>query len=179
MSEENVEFVSYVYQNIQNMIILADSKANTVLTIQSLLLSITIGTSVVIDVFQKVKSVDATIALIFYLLLSLLILCSLVGIGFSIFVFKARGCTDNIENRRKGLIYFGHVTNFKNKSDYGEQIKQLNTEKILDEYTSQVFQVANIAKEKMVFVNRAITCLIINVFLTILILVFTGYISVH
>ena len=179
MTDENIEFVSNIYQNTQNMIALADSKANTVLTIQSLLISITIGTSIVIDVFQKIKSVDVVISIVFYSLLIALIVCSLLGIGFSIFVFKARGCTDETENNRKGLIYFGHVTNFKNSLDYLDQINQLNNEKILQEYTSQIFQIAPIAKKKMIFVNRAVSCLIINVILTILILLITGYVSVH
>lgn len=177
--KENIEFVSNIFQNIQDMIVLADSKANTVLTIQSFLVSLTIGTSVVIDVFQKIKNVDGLISWIFYILLICLIICSLIGIGFSIFVFKARGCTDEKENSRKGMIYFGHVTNYKDSMEYLDHIRELNNEKILEEYTSQIFQIACIAKEKMFFVNRAVSCLIINVILTIFILLITGYVSIH
>ena len=112
MVEDKIEFVSKIYQNIQNMIILADSKANTVLTIQSFLISITIGTSIVVDVFQKINVVDANIKNSFYFALFFLIICSLIGIGFSILVFKARGCSDEIENNRKGLIYFWACSKF-------------------------------------------------------------------
>jgi hypothetical protein len=179
MTEEQIDFVTNIYQNTQNMIVLADSKANTVLTIQSLLISITIGTSIVVDVFQKIKSINLGFSIVFYILLISLVICSLLGIGFSIFVFKARGCTDETEASRNGLIYFGHVTNFKKSSDYLEQISELKPEKILQEYSSQIFQISFIAKEKMKYVNKAVTCLIINVVLAIFILLITGYVSVH
>ena len=59
------------------------------------------------------------------------------------------------------------------------QINQLSDEKILEEYANQIFIISCIAKEKMIYVNRAVTCLLLNVFLTIIILLITGYVNVN
>jgi len=159
------------------MISFADTKANISLTVQSILISIGLGTSLLAKTFEHVKELNSTcITLIFYSILNLFILTSVVGIIQSILVYKARGPLDETEQKRKGLLYFGHIARHKKFSDYFLKINDLGEEVMLEEYARQTYYLSSIAKRKMKFVNRSIFFLMINICLMILLIFLSGYI---
>ncbi len=110
---KKIEFVSHAYRNTQDMISFADTKANISLSIQSLLISIGLGTSILANTFEHVQKLDNNnISGIFYFIVVAFIISSIVGVILSIFVYKARPPLDETEQKRKGLLYFGHIAQF-------------------------------------------------------------------
>lgn len=175
------EILSKVYSDSQNIISLADSKANTSLTIQSLLLTIGLGFSILSNTFQKLKIlIDFNIVfVVFYIIIILLFIgFSTIGIITTILVFKPREAIEISEKERKGLFYFKHVLDYKSSEEYFLKIKKLNEDELLEEYSKQIFQLSYIANEKFKFVNFSIIFLVINIGLAIIFLILSGILNI-
>ena len=176
--EKKIEFVSLAYRNTQDMISFADTKANISLSIQSLLISIGLGTSILANTFELVQKLNNTnISNVFYFIVIVFIISSIVGVVLSIFVYKARSPLDKTEQKRKGLLYFGHIAQFTTFKDYFSEVDSIDEDGMLEEFTRQVYQLSLIANKKMKYVNMSIYFLITNLFLTIIVITFSGYIS--
>ncbi|NOR76913.1 MAG: hypothetical protein GQ523_00425 [Methanophagales archaeon] len=176
---KKIEFVSQAYRNTQDMISFADTKANISLSIQSLLISIGLGTSILANTFEHVQKLDNNnISGVFYFIVVAFIISSIVGVILSIFVYKARPPLDETEQKkRKGLLYFGHIAQFTTFKDYFSEVDSIDEDGMLEEFTQQVYQLSLIANKKMKYVNMSIYFLVTNLFLTIIVITFSGYIS--
>ena len=175
---KKIEFVSQAYRNTQDMISFADTKANISLSIQSLLISIGLGTSILANTFEHVQKLDNNdISGVFYFIVVAFIISSIVGVILSIFVYKARPPLDKTEQKRKGLLYFGHIAQFTTFKDYFSEVDSIDEDGMLEEFAQQVYQLSLIANKKMKYVNMSIYFLVTNLFLTIIVITFSGYIS--
>lgn len=176
---KKIEFVSQAYRNTQDMISFADTKANISLSIQSLLISIGLGTSILANTFEHVQKLDNNniSCVFFYFIVVAFIISSIVGVILSIFVYKARPPLDETEQKRKGLLYFGHIAQFATFKDYFSEVDSIDEDGMLEEFAQQVYQLSLIANKKMKYVNMSIYFLVTNLFLTIIVIMFSGYIS--
>lgn len=180
--KKKIEILSKAYSDSQNMISLADSKANISLTIQSLILTIGLGFSLLSNSFQKLKILsESNIAfVIFYFIIVVFFIgFSAIGIILTILIFKPREAIEISEKERKGLFYFKHVLEYNSSEGYYSKIKELNEENLMEEYSRQIFQLSYIANEKFKFVNYSIIFLVINIILAILFLILSGVINLY
>lgn len=176
--KNKIEFLSEIYRNSQNMTSFADSKANMSLSIQSLLISIGLGASLIANTFKTLNDLgDENLSFLFYLLVTGFIITSIVGIFLSMNVYIARSPLESYEQKRNGLMYYGHISRYNTYNEYYLKIKDIDEDRILKEYTQQVFSISKIAKKKMSFVNKSIYFLIINLCLTLLLIIASAYIS--
>lgn len=160
------------------MISFADTKANISLSIQSLLITIGLGTSLLANTFEHVQKIDRNdISYIFYFIVIGFIISSIVGIILSILVYKARPPLEKTEQKRKGLLYFGHIAQFPTSNDYFSKVNGIDGDGMLREFTQQVYILSHIAETKMKYVNMSIYFLIFNLCLTIILIILSGYIS--
>lgn len=178
MNQNKIEFIIEAYKNTQNMISFADAKANTSLSIQSLLISIGLGTSLLSNTFDNVQQINnENIYYLFYTIVIILIMASIIGILLSICVYKSRTPLDKNEQNREGLLYFGHIAQFPSFEEFSSKINNVDDAGILNEFSHQVYHLSHIAKKKMEFVNISIYFLILNLCLTIFLIILSGYIS--
>ena len=176
--EKKIEFILEAYRNTHNMIAFADTKASISLSIQSLLISIGLGTSLLSNTFNNVQKInDGAISCFFYSIVVLLVVSSILGIIQSVCVYRARSPLDKKEQNRKGLLYFGHIAKFQTFEDFYSNVYDIDDEGVLNEFSHQVYHLSLIAKKKMESVNRSIYFLIINLFLTITLIILSGYIN--
>jgi len=162
------------YDNSQSMILLADSKANLSITIQSLLITIGLGSSLLANIFGKLWENSKVIFWFYFSLILLFTITSMIGIVFSILVYKARFPSEENEKQRKGFLYHEHVAEHDTSDEYFKEVIKKNKEEILEDFARQTYSVATIATKKMLFVNTSIIFLMVNIFFTIFLLVFSG-----
>lgn len=175
--EKKIEFILEAYRTAQNMISVADTKANISLSIQSLLISIGLGTSLLSNTFENIQKLNNNVSYFFYLIVGIFIGSSIVGIFLSIHVCRARSPVEESEQKRNGLLYFEHIAKFATSNDYFIEINNMDEDSMLKEFTQQVYNLSHITKEKMKFVNLSINFLKFNLFLTIILIILSGYIS--
>ena len=174
------EILSDAYTSAQNMITLADSKANISLTIQTMLVGIGLGASLLSNSFANVKNLinsNLSLFIIYILITVAFIAIAVIGILATIYVFKPRQAPEKSERERKGLLYFGHVMKYKSPADYLAAIIKIKEEDLLTEYTQQIYTMSLIVKEKMKYLNISIYFLIFNIAFTIIFLVLSGFIN--
>lgn len=174
--EKKIEFVSEASRNIQNLISLADTKANTSLSIQSLLISVGLGTSLLSNTFEHAQKLNNNLSYVFYFIVAGFIISSILGIILSINVYRARLLEQSKQNS-KGILYFGQIVKFHTFNDYFTEINNTGKGRILRELTLQVYTLSHIADKKMKSVNLSINFLMLNLFLTIILMLLSGYIS--
>ena len=178
--EKKNEILSKAYTDSQAMISLADSKANISLTIQSLLITLALGFSLLSNIFEKINILieDKNPFVSLYIITMIVLIgLSIVGIITTILVFKPREPKEESERNRKGYFYFGHVSKYTSSDEYFSKIQKLSQEELLEEYSRQIYQLSLIAKEKFKFVRYSIYFLIINLNLTMFFLILSSLIS--
>jgi hypothetical protein len=179
--EKKNEILSKAYTDSQNMISLADSKANISLTIQGLLITIALGFSLLSNVFVKLESLmEQNLPLFyFYIIITIIFInFSIFGIITTILVFKPRESKEEAERNRKGFFYFGHVSKYTSSDEYYSKIKQLDEEQLMEEYSRQIYQLSHIAEEKFKFLRYSIYFLIINLGFTIFFLILSSLVNI-
>ena len=178
--EKKNEILSKAYTDSQAMISLADSKANISLTIQSLLITLTLGFSLLSNIFEKVGFLieNKNPVVYFYIIIMIIFVgLSVIGIITTILVFKPREAEEQVEREREGFFYFGHVSNYKSSEEYYSRIKELDEKQLMEEYSKQIYQLSFIAKKKFKFVNWSILFLIINMGFTVFFLILSSLIN--
>lgn len=175
--EKKNNFILQTFLNNQNMISLADTKANISISIQSFLISIGLGTSLLTNTFTNIQKLDYFLIFLFYWIVISFIISSIIGIIISIRVYEARSPSEKTERYRTGLFYFGHITEFTNSQDYFLRVNNLNEVEILKDLTKQVYHLSFIVKKKMEYVNKSVYFLIFNLLLTISLIIISGYIN--
>ena len=107
--EKKNEILSKAYTDSQAMISLADSKANISLTIQSLLITLTLGFSLLSNIFEKIGLLienENSLGYFYIIIMVFFVGLSITGIITTIFVFKPREAEEQSERNRKGFFYF-------------------------------------------------------------------------
>lgn len=168
-NNKNIDFIELVYQNVQNMIILADNKANYTLSIQAIILGLGIGYYLNKDVMGQLSNINVVITVICIVLIILFLLSSILGIIYSIKVYFPQKPHNNKEEKRNGLSYFGHITAYTSSEKYLEKIRNLSNDIIIEELGNQIYTLSYIANEKMNNIKIAIILLLLSIIsLTIL-----------
>ena len=178
--EKKNDILSKAYKDSQAMISLADSKANISLTIQSLLITLTLGFSIVSNLFEKIKSLVETnypFVVFFISFMFVLIGVSIIGIVTTILVFKPRESKEVSERNRKGFFYFGHVSKYESSDEYLAKIQELSEEDLMEEYSRQIYQLSLIASDKFKYVRFSVYFLIINLSLSLVFLIVNSFVN--
>ncbi len=162
------------YENSQNMIALADSKANLSITIQSLLITIGLGSSLLANVFAKLWNFNKTLFWLYFVFTLTFTITSLTGVIFSVIVYRARFPKDEIEKNRKGFLYHDHIAKHDNSDEFFREFKERKKIDILEDFTKQTYSVAKIAQEKMKYVNYSVGFLFLNILFAVILLVLSG-----
>lgn len=179
--KKKIDILSNVYWDAQRMITIADNKANISLTIQSLLITIGLGISILSNVFddlQSLISINLPFVYFYFIILIIFIITSIAGIVSTIYVYKPREQTDDIRTPKKGLLYFGDVSKYNSCDDYYSEISIMSEDDLLKEYTRQIFDLSGVLKNKFKCVNYSIYFLILNTGITIFFLVLSGIVHI-
>lgn len=174
------EILSDAYASAQNMLVFADSKASISLTIQTMLIGIGLGASLLSNSFANLKNLinSNPILFIIYILVAIaFVTISITGILVTIYVFKPRQAPELAERERHGLLYFGHIIKYKSSADYLAAINKLKEEDLQKEYSQQIYVVSAIAKAKMKNVNISVFFLLFNIAFTTSFLILSGFIN--
>lgn len=166
------------YDNAQDMIKFADSKANLSIVIQSLLVTIGLGTTLISDSFNVLWGFNRNYFWIYFTFTVFFAICSMTGIVLSILVYKARFSPEEKEEERKGIIYHRHIADYKNSIKFQERIEELKPEEIKDDFIKQTYNVAEIANKKMKFVNTSVWFLFVNIILTVILMIISGFVLI-
>ncbi len=174
-----LDFAKETYSSVKKFITLADNKANITITIQSLLVSIGLGASLLANTIQNLKILDQMIVtVLFILIVSTFIILSFVGIGFSISVYFAKLDKSKFNDTDiNGSVYFGDIAKEENSEEYYKKINNLNEDTIIKNYTEQIYILSTITSKKMKNANRSIFLTGINLILTVLLLIISGVIN--
>ena len=178
MSELKKEVIIKAYDNAQEMIRFADTKANLSITIQSILVTIGLGTSLISDSFNTLWNFNKNLFWSYFSFVLIFAIVSMLGIVFSILVYIARFSPEKGEESRKGILYHRHIASYKKSEDFKKAIEDLKEENLIEDYIIQTFNVAEIANEKMKFVNTSIWFLFTNIVLTVILMIFSGLILI-
>lgn len=166
------------YDNTQEMIKFADSKANLSILVQSLLVTIGLGTTLISDSFGALWSYNRTYFWFYFIFVLLFVVSSMIGIIFSIWVFKARFSPEDKEEERDGIIYHRHIANYKDSITFMLKFESVSEKEIQEDYLIQTYNVALIAEEKMKLVNTSIWFLYGNIALTAILMVISACILI-
>ena len=180
--DKKIEILSRVYRDSQKMITLADTKANISLTIQSLLITIGLGISILSNIFDDLQSLVSTnlaFVFLYFIIMIIFIISSIAGMISTIFVYKPRENFEENEKSRSGLLYFGDVLKYKSSNEYFSEVKKTNEEEMMREYSQQIYNLASILKKKFRFVTYSVYFLIFNTGITILFLVLSGFVHLY
>jgi len=171
---EKEKAIIKAYDNAQEMIKFADSKANLSILIQSLLITIGLGTTLISKSFDTLWSYNQTYFWLYFTFVLLFVLKSMAGIIVSICVYKARFSPEKKEEKREGIIYHRHIANYKDSMTFKQKIDSISESDIQEDFAIQTFNVALIADKKMNFVNKSIWFLFVNITLTAILMIISA-----
>ncbi|WP_457556455.1 Pycsar system effector family protein [Candidatus Harpocratesius sp.] len=171
------DFLNLAFQNNQEMINFADSKASTALTIQSIIISAGMAGALLSDTFQILKDPiqvnSPGLFWVYIICLGLFLISSIAGIILSISVIYPRESQEEGEISREGTFYFGHIASYKDSDEYISKIDALDERQLSEEYCRQIYQISKIAQKKMKILSTLFIILIGNLSYMIFILIFT------
>ncbi len=138
---QKIDYIKTVFDHNQGLIRLADTKANIILGINSILTPLIFGVTTInfIELLNKNLQIHAILLNTFSLLGLVLLVISFV---FSILVIKAR-LSEELEN----CIFFENIlkTHF---NGYKKKILEMNDQAIIDDYLKEIYTLAGINKLK-------------------------------
>lgn len=169
--KEKIELLIKIFENQQTLIANADSKANISLSVQTFIATTVLGATVIVGTFDIIEGLAKSQQLIYYLLFTLFIICSIVGLISCILVFNPRPPQEEKETNRKGITYFGHIADYKNSTNYLAALKNIQEDQIISEFSFQNYSLAHILCHKMKYVKRSTTFFLINILLGVALLI--------
>ncbi len=167
------EFQHQVFLNIQDMIKFADTKSSLSLATVSILVSITLGSSLLSNIVEKLILLNNNIIILYILIIVVFIILASLTISYSIAVLWARAGEANAHN---GIVYYGHIAEFKSLEDYEKKVSELESKDFVREYLKQNFIISKIANKKMEYVNNSIIFLSVTTIVTMIIFILNSYI---
>lgn len=144
--DQQIDFASFILEYNFSLIKHAESKANMVLWITGIILSVLLG------LFPNLKG-SPFLSILFS---SLIISCLISGL-FAIDSIKSRIHTDEPYNH----VFFSHIVKMK-RQDYINSFKEMSETKIPDNMLNPIYSLAMIQKTKYKLTNRAILFLYIT-----------------
>lgn len=137
------EFALESYRNLQELIKFIDQKASLLLVITGAIIPIFLEISKNLF-FIKPKRFIEILVLIFGVLVILTIACQLYFIVFRIIGVRK---PKHYSSKEQSLFYYGHIIQ-KDKSDFMSKLNNLTDKAIMNEISSQVYEVAHIMDSK-------------------------------
>lgn len=153
---QKIDYIKTVFDHNQGLIRLADTKANIILGINSILTPLIFGVTTVnfIELLNKNLQIHAILLNTFSLLGLVLLVISFV---FSVLVIKAR-LSEELENN----IFFENILK-KKFEKYKKITLEMNEAAILDDYLKEIYTLAGINKIKYGRYKWALNFLILGV----------------
>ena len=133
-----IEEMKYSLENVQSLIQFADSKANTLLTIHALLITLLSAALFFEDVQTPISVIWDQLTLL--LILSLL----LISASFSISVLIPREASD-----QDSLLYYKKIASFEDHHKFFKEYAIKLDHEIAQGIASQVYEVSKIVETKM------------------------------
>lgn len=175
--DDKIEFLKFNYDKVQEMINFADSKANICISLQSLFLSIGLGSFLLSNTFSNLNVIDNTVKFGFIFLIVYFIISSGWGIFCTIKIYQARYTPINDKKYYKKFFFFRSIANYLEFDEYYDNnIYNLSKGEVVRELSREIYQISNIAKIKMDKVNISIIYLVLNLFTTIILLAYNAMI---
>lgn len=156
--EEKENYLKTVFEHNIKLIELVDNKTNILLGIISVLIPVIFGINVYFSTQQTSRVINLILSISF--IISSIIL--VIAVIFSILVIKAR-----LEDKYEDNIFFKNIRK-KGLLDYQEYIKDLTRNKITDDFTKEIYTLAEINSKKYKNYRKALYFLIAGVLLLIL-----------
>ncbi|MGC9781223.1 MAG: hypothetical protein HZR80_18420 [Candidatus Heimdallarchaeota archaeon] len=163
----------------------ADSKANITISIQSLVFSLGLGTALITDTVSKVSGMLNKYRILFLIFVGLYVATTLIGIIFSIVIYKDRipsqkknlfGKMKQDSNENRSRLYYRNIESYDSAESYIKDLKSLEEDDIFSDYAKQTYNISNAVVQKMKWVNRSIIMLIINLVLSAILFASIGLI---
>ena len=145
-ADKQIEFASFILEHNFSLIQHVETKANMVLGIVGIMLSILLG------LFPNLKG-SSLLAIMFS---ALIVSCVTAGI-FAIETIRARVKIDEPDNH----LYFLHIVKMK-RQEYLNSFKAMSDDKISDNMLNEIYTLAMIQNTKYKLINRAIVFLYIT-----------------
>lgn len=169
--KSKIAFQEKVYDTLHDLISTSDNKSTLALTIQTFLMGSVFGTSFITEVIARETYLNILWTQInLKLLILIFAITSLLGIVISILVLYPRKPKEKNEIVRKGLTYYIHISEYKTSDEYSAKLKDINNDKILDEYNKQNYNLAHIVKRKMLLIRIVFIMILINLIQSITII---------
>ena len=167
MSEKKIDYLKTVFGHNQQLIQLADSKANIIISVICVILPIIFG----VDIYVAFEEFE--IGLKIFLFVTFIVAVSLFSISFS---YAANVIRARIDENFDEMIFFASINKIK-LDEYKKFIENLDETKILEEYMKENYAIARINSLKYKNYNRSLLILMISIlFLVLRYLIFFGII---
>ena len=144
-----IDYFQQAFENAQNLAEFADSKANTLITIHAVTVTI-ISAALFLEEIQK-----AINTLCDYFIIYLILILLLGSASFAIFVIKPRQATD--ENSQ---FYYKTIASHAKIEDYYQTFEKLTDKQIAEAYAHQAFEVSKIVHKKMCYIKISLYLLL-------------------
>ncbi len=144
-----IEYFEQAFENAQNLAEFADSKANALITIHAVTVTI-ISAALFLEEIQTAINTTCDYFIIFLILILLL-----ASASCAIYVIKPRQATDE-----KSLFYYMTIADHTDTRDYYKSFDKLSDTQIAQAYAHQAFEVSKIVKKKMQYVSYSLYLLL-------------------
>ena len=145
-NREKIELVRHIYALNQEILQMADTKSSIVLGLSGIVVSLIIGMN--IDDFSFNKQLSLGIAIIFSSLTSVTQFCT---------IFPRLAVRD-----KKGILFYRDILKW-DRDGYTNEIININSTKILNDYADSVYSLAKIQEKKYFWLKIGFIFLIISI----------------
>ncbi len=165
--EDQISYFKYAFDNVQSLAQFADSKANTLLTIHSIVLTLLSGLLLTGNFRDNIFDTSSRIewvGLIIFILGLIAVLSSAVLVGLVIYPREAK--KDKIED--EALFYYKRISQYNDTEEYFSSFEDLSNTKIAKALAHQSYYVSDIVDTKFTLIRFSLMSMGIYLLLIII-----------
>lgn len=156
--KDDIENFKYSFDNVQRLAEFADSKANILLAINSLVITILVTIIVTNDLKLLISNSDNFIGIIGWIIILMSLLLMLKSSIDVISVINPRDA-DKEENKEKSVFYYKTIAEFDSLDLYIEECSKLDDARIVKSIAHQAYEVSDIVDKKMKLIQSSLKCM--------------------
>lgn len=137
------KLLEITHNHLNTYIKLADQKASILLSGQI---------AIIVLVLSQLRNIRTSLSDLTLILISLSILAALVSIAFSIATIAPREESD----QSKGFIYWEEIRIYDNSTEFADAVKCLDDSAIIEEMSTDVYNLSEITSKKYGHLNKSI-----------------------
>ncbi len=165
-------FVNDLSKNLKNTIYSADSKANLLLTIQTFLISTILAATILTDIFKSLNTQPHLLKYGFLFFLTSFLVVSIIGLILSVYVFIPRKSNLTHHADIRSVTYYDEIKSYRSSLEYYKTVKALTDEQLIEELTTENYNLSFIISKKMKYTRKSIFALFTSIILAIIIMLF-------